>query len=286
MVGYPFFYKNKDLDHKDLDQDKISMIFSLDPVTENLEVNLTKTVALAIVTDTAKLGLGDQFSYEICDQILQICGTLSVIPQTKTLVMEYKDFCQLAAESDTIFSNISYNLSITKDQTMEEAQRFFRNNKIIVQASGAQGALYKVGSCLQSAGSAGLVANTMILAKLAGVTGLQILKAQPILVVAIPTTGSIFFYGCAAIVGNNPLGKTLVTTGDVLAIPMKGVEIIWNCYANPIMQKVFGIPIILNMTQAFKIGPGYTLKEISAYIPINQKSILKTVKEKMIKWLS
>jgi hypothetical protein len=47
------------------------------------------------------------------------------------------------------------------------------------------------------------VTHTLGLAKLAGVSGLQILQAQPILAVAIPTTGAIFFYGCGAIVRNN-----------------------------------------------------------------------------------
>ena len=77
-----------------------------------------------------------------------------------------------------------------------------------------------------------------------------------------------------------------VTTGDALALPMKGFEIMWNSYGNPVIQKVFGIPLILNMTQTFKTGPGYTLEEIARYIPLNRKSALKTIKEKIIAWLS
>jgi hypothetical protein len=88
------------------------------------------------------------------------------------------------------------------------------------------------------------------------------LQAQPALAVAILTTGAIFFYACGAVTRNNPIGKALVTTGDILALPMKGVEITWNSYGNPIIQQVFGIPVIFNMTQTFKTGPGYTLKEI------------------------
>jgi uncharacterized membrane protein (UPF0136 family) len=281
MVGYPYFYENEDLD-----QDEIFMIFSLDPITKNSELNLTQAVSLSVVADTVKLGLGDEFAYQFCDQISQICGTFRVIPETQTFVLDYNGFCQLASESGMILDTISYNLAITKDEAMQQAQNFFNNKNVIVQAGGVQGALYKVGSYLQSAGSAGLVANTLVLAKLAGVSGLQILKAQPMLAVAIPTTGAIFFYGCGAIVGNNAFGKTLVTTGDILAFPMKGVEIMWNSYGNPVIQKVFGIPIILNMTQAFKTGPGYTLKEIATYIPLNKKSIVKTIKEKIIGWLS
>ena len=96
----------------------------------------------------------------------------------------------------------------------------------------------------------------------------------------------MFFYGCGASAGNNTIGKALVTTGDVLALPMKGVEIMWNSYGNPVIQKVFGIPLILNMTQTFKTGPGYTLKEIRNYIPLNNISLLKSIKNKVIKWLS
>jgi hypothetical protein len=155
-----------------------------------------------------------------------------------------------------------------------------------VQAGGVHGTVYKLGSYLQSAGSAGLVSNTLAMAKLAGVIGLQILKSQPMLAVAIPTTGAIFFYGCAAIIGNNTVGKVLVTTGDVLSVPMKSFEIMWNSYGNPVIQKVFGVPVVLNMTQSFKTGPGYTVREVFKYIPFNNKSIVKAIKEKIIGWLS
>ena len=84
---------------------------------------------------------------------------------------------------------------------------------------------------------------------------MRILQSQSAFAVAIPTTGAMFFYGCGAIAGNNTIGKAFVTTGDVLALPMKGIEVMWNSYGNPVIQKVFGIPVILNMTQTFKTGP-------------------------------
>ena len=54
------------------------------------------------------------------------------------------------------------------------------------------------------------------------------------------------------------------------------------------VQKVFGMPVILNMTQTFKTGPGYTLKEISEYASISKESIFQVIKrkikEKIVKW--
>jgi hypothetical protein len=69
------------------------------------------------------------------------------------------------------------------------------------------------------------VLRTIGLAKLAGVSALQISKAQLMFATAIPTTSAIFFYSFGAIAGNNTFGKALITTGDVLAFPMKGVKI-------------------------------------------------------------
>lgn len=286
MIGYPFFYGNKDLIQKDLNQDEKFMIFSLDPITENSELNLTQAASLPILVEPSNLPLSDEFTYKFCDQISQLCGSFRVMPDTKTLVLDYNGFCNLVSQSDIIISSLSSNLEITKESTMQKAQNFFSDKNVIVQAEGVQGNLYKVGSYLQSAGSAGFVANTLALAKVAGVSGLQILKAQPYLAVAIPTTGAMFFYGCGAIVGNNTFGKALITTGDALALPMKGVEIMWNSYGNPIIQKVFGIPVILNMTQTFKTGPGYTIEEVAKYISFNKKSLLKSIKDKIINWLS
>ena len=96
----------------------------------------------------------------------------------------------------------------------------------------------------------------------------------------------MLFYAYEVIVGNNTIAKALITTGDVLALPMKGVELMWNSYGNLVIQKVFGIPVILNMTQTFKTGPGYTVEEIRQYIPLNNTSLVKYIKNKLIKWLS
>ena len=89
-----------------------------------------------------------------------------------------------------------------------------------------------------------------------------------------------------AIVGKNPIGKVLITTGDVLALPMKGVEVMWNSYGNSLIQKIFGIPVILNMTQTFKTGPGYTIEEVGKYISSDNTSITKFLKNRLKKWLS
>jgi hypothetical protein len=284
-TGYPYFYGSEDLD-----QDKTCLGYSLKPMQESLKLNLNLTHAassfpLVTIVEKTTSELGDEFAYEFCDQITQICKVFRVIPDTQTVVLDYDGFCQFASESDLILNNISLDLRITKESAVKQAQQFFQNKNVLVQATGVHGVVYKVGSYVQSAGSAALLLNTMGLARLAGVTGLEMLQTQPMLAVAIPTSGAMFFYGCGMIAGNNTLGKSLVTVGDVLAVPMKGVEIMWNSYGNPVTQKVFGIPVILNMTQTLKIGPGYSFEEISKYIRCTAQSpLIKKISKPLLDW--
>jgi hypothetical protein len=87
---------------------------------------------------------------------------------------------------------------------MLQAQNVFREKNVIVRPAGVQGPLYKSGSYLQLVvGSYKLTPNIVVMAKLAEVNGLQILKVQPFLAVAILTTGAVFFYRCVAIVMEN-----------------------------------------------------------------------------------
>ena len=158
MIGYPFFYGTEHFVKKHLDQDEKFMLFSLDPITENSELNLTQVASLPILVEPIKLQLGDEFTYQFCDEISQFCGTFRIIPETKTLVLDYDGFCRLVSKSDIIVNTLSSDLGITKQSAMEQAQNFFLDRNVIVQAGGVQGTIYKVGSYLQSAGSAGFVA--------------------------------------------------------------------------------------------------------------------------------
>jgi len=73
------------------------MIFSLNPITENSELNLIQAASLTILVEPIKLDLGDEFTYQFCDQISQLCRTFNVIPKTKTLVLNYDGFCNLVS---------------------------------------------------------------------------------------------------------------------------------------------------------------------------------------------
>ena len=110
------------------------MLFSLYPIIENSDFNLTQTTSLPILTYNYELGLVDTFISEFCGHILQICTNFRVIDETQTVVFDYNGFCQLVDNSDMILDKVSAKLTISKELAMEQAQFFFNTNKIIAQA--------------------------------------------------------------------------------------------------------------------------------------------------------
>lgn len=116
------------------------------------------------------------------------------------------------------------------------------------------------------------------MAKAAGVTGLQIMKAQPIMLIALPTVGGMFFHGCGALIGNNTVGRTCNTIGNVLNIPMSYTELVYNAYIAPFINKTIGLPTVLNYTKQAVRGPGLNGTEAIKLLQDSKKdSIVKGV---------
>lgn len=129
MIGYPYSYGTNNLN-----QDEKFMIFSLNPISEDSELNLAyaSSLPVQIIAESAEFNLGDSFSYQFCDHISQICGTFQHIPETKTLVLDYNGFCKFVYESDAILNAISTDLGMTKGSAIEQAQNFFKDKQVVV----------------------------------------------------------------------------------------------------------------------------------------------------------
>lgn len=87
MIGYPYFYETDNLN-----QDENFMIFSLDPIIKDSELNFKYLSSLPIIIGPSQFQLGDEFTYQFCNQISQICGSFQVVEQTQTLVIDSDGF--------------------------------------------------------------------------------------------------------------------------------------------------------------------------------------------------
>jgi hypothetical protein len=92
-------------------------------------------------------------------------------------------------------------------------------------------------------------------ARLVGGQGIGLMANTVEMYRALPTFGSLFFYGCGLVVGDNMGGKACNTAGYVLSRPMALTEHLWNHGPAVLMNKTLGIPIILNQIQALVNGP-------------------------------
>ena len=71
-------------------QDEKFMIFSVDSAIQNSKLNLTTASALPVLIEPFKLNLGDEFSYNFCDEISKLCATFCVLPGTQTIIIDSK----------------------------------------------------------------------------------------------------------------------------------------------------------------------------------------------------
>lgn len=88
--------------------------------------------------------------------------------------------------------------------------------------------------------------NTIGLARLAGVSGLSIFQAQPMLFFAVPTLGFMFFQSCGAIAGNNVLGKMFIKK-----LPSQAIKSLYESQNHLYEDILILLPVIQKMRFIF-----------------------------------
>ena len=82
-ISFPYFYGSEDLVEKAKNDNK-SMVVYLNPILENTD--LTTEPALSVLYS---MELNNEFNYKFCNQISQLCGTLSSILETNNLARKF-----------------------------------------------------------------------------------------------------------------------------------------------------------------------------------------------------
>jgi hypothetical protein len=224
--------------------------------------------------------------YTICNELTKRCHDVGYLPLSKTFVMTDNSFCQLIQDTEEFIYDVALSLDVTNKEAVSAVANFFTDRSILVSQSGLPGYVYKIGTYAQTAGSATMVARTVSFAKMAGVSGLKIIQTQPLLLITLPTVGAMFFHGCGSIAGNNTVGRTCNTIGNTLNLPMSYAESVYNTYASPVINRIFGIPTLLNYTKQARRGPGLDAQEATKLLGgIKKESILKHMKCWVIKKL-
>ena len=215
----------------------------------------------------------------IWDILTQTCEEISYIPETQTLIVSDESFQKLATETDSFINQVSDNLDLSREQTVNYISNFFDDRTLLVQLTGIEGITYQVGMVIEASLPSVFVARTLVIARAAGITRLQIIQAQPIFIIILPTVGGLFFHGVGSLVGNNTIGRTCKSIGNILNIPLYYCEQLYNVYIEPAVNKKIGLATTFNYIQQVMLGSGLTSKEALNLIQQNQKdSLIKIVK--------
>lgn len=224
--------------------------------------------------------------YTVCSELTNRCHDISYLPKTKTFIISDNSFSSLVEQSQSFISDVAVALKIDKNQSIKEIANFFEDKTFLVQQRGLQGNIYKIGTFAQTAGPATMLSRTIIMSKAAGVSGLSLIKAQPLMLIVVPTVGAMFFHGCGALSGNTTVGRTCNTIGNVLNLPMFYCESVYNSYISPLVNRTIGIPTVFNYTKQAMRGPGLDTTEAIKMLSDSQKdSIVKSIKCWVIKKL-
>jgi hypothetical protein len=200
--------------------------------------------------------------FTISQELAQHCREITYISKSNTFLTDYDSFCKLMANGDKFVLNVSETLNIDRYQAGVEVAEFFKDKSFLVQPTGVQGILYQTGVVAQTLGSMGIVSKVLIAGQTVGATGAMVLQSQPAAIIAIPTIGAVFFYSVGLVVGNNTIGRGCNSVGKLLALPMMGVELFYNAYGATAIQKVTGVPTVLNLTKQITRGAGLDPSEV------------------------
>lgn len=244
---------------------------------ENMQ-NFAFSVGAATATTANEISptyIFDMYGETICDIMRRYCVNVSYFPGSQTFYLTDQAFTEFVKNSFDFHKAVQKQFDQSPAEAMNSIQHFFRDKNFLIQPTGIEGAMYKVGQWTELYGSTGLVIRTLGYAHLQGVQGLYVLKAQPFLAVAVPTVGSIFFHGCGTLIGDNIVGRSCNTVGIILGYPMRVVEIMYNSYAAPVIAGITGLKTHINATQIISQGPGLTKEQMFKVISYKTPSDLK-----------
>lgn len=181
------------------------------------------------------------------------------------------------------FPNISKELNVSSGEAEIIARKWFGTKTLVIQPIGLQGKVYNGMRYAQNVISAVYVTETISAARIAGVTGFQLVQSSPLTAVGASYLGSVFFGYCACAAGDNFLGSAFNASSYLLSRPMWAVETTLNGLVLKPLSYFTGVPLLLNGTQALFDGKGLTVKEYAkiamSFERVSNSTFIKKLKK-------
>lgn len=188
--------------------------------------------------------------YTVCSALSDTCRDLGYLSGSRTFVMSDKAFCNLTFNIPEFVTSVADSLELIKSEAVDALKSYFSDKTLLIQPKGFEGGLYKAGGIIQSGGISAWTVHIVGSAKLVRVTATQLISAQPLLLIGIPTLFGMAFTSAASLWDSNSLySKTCMSLGRFFNLPMRGLKQGYNVYIAPFIYRMIGVKTTLNANQ-------------------------------------
>lgn len=201
--------------------------------------------------------------YTIICETGKYCDVVNFFPKTSTIVLDINSQSQVFSSDFTekFIPDIAEQLNISPETAAEKSLAFFNDNNIVIQPTGLQGKVFNFMRQTQNVAPVIYTVEALKVAKLTGITGLQIITAAPLTFVGATYLTGILCGYFGAIAGDNSVGLIFNASSYILTRPMWGVEITLNGLVLSPISNVTGLPLMLNGTHEVLTGKGLSVQE-------------------------
>jgi hypothetical protein len=191
------------------------------------------------------------------------CDVVNVFPNTNTIVLDINSQSRVFSNDfyEKFLPDIAEQLNISLEDAAEKSLAFFNGNTIVVQPTGLQGKVFNFMRQTQNVAPVIYTVEALKIAKLTGMTGLQIITAAPLTFVGATYLTGILCGYFGAIAGDNAVGLIFNTSSYILTRPMWSVETTLNGLVLSPISHVTGLPLMLNGTREVLTGQGLSAQE-------------------------
>lgn len=190
--------------------------------------------------------------------ISEHCPSTVFNNSTNTICLNDIDFKRFILKDNTILQDYSMKANVPKAESLVDFQEFARTHKILVTPTGLA-KVFNVGanSALVGGSAVNLVWTTSA-AQISGLSGVGLIIASPITLIAAPALIGFSFSYLECLTRGTAISSFFHVGARICLAPMKLTEITLNSIVLSLPNKLLGTPLVINATDTILNGFGFS----------------------------
>jgi len=181
----------------------------------------------------------------------------SMCKSTNKIIISDKDLSKFTNNSTEFINELSKTFSISEEKATFKILEHFQKHDVFVRPTGISWFVHRTQLLAAGPGSACHTMLATASSHMTSLTGLELLSANPVLLITIPTTGALFFAGAERVFAGTLIGKGCGVLRDGCLLPLALGQTIYN---KILILPAFGLLNVtvppLNLTSYLKFGEG------------------------------